>query len=110
MFICPKCSENTLLIEKSVQVTPLNPMSNDELVQAISCPCGFTGLGLYKESSAGASESINHDGYELSEQSYHALLEILNNPQELAKIYATSFADSPVEVNWRGIFGLKRAS
>lgn len=111
-FNCTKCDNISLSIKHSVRVPPKNPMSKDELVQTIQCSsCDFKGMALYKESRAGAidDDHLNHDGYELDEASFAYLDELLSNSakaEELAKLYAKSFQDSPIKIDWRGIFGI----
>lgn len=111
-FTCPHGCGKTLEMTDSISVTPKSSLSQDELIQTYHCnTCHITCLGLYKESSAGAEESINHDGYILERSSYDTLKKLIEEAytdksklKELEKIYHAGFTNSKITVDWRSIF------
>ncbi len=70
-FECPECNNNTLTIEKSLELGP-DDDSDEVAIQKIKCrECGFEGLALYKESRRGANECVNHYGYKTTSRRVH---------------------------------------
>lgn len=116
-FICPRCSQKTLLLEDSIAVPPWSSMANTELLQALKCSgCGFTAMGHYTESSAGAlgDDSSYHNAYPLSDSSYTELAELIakakDNPAtktRLDTIYTKRFINADIEIPWSEEFPLR---
>lgn len=111
-FTCPRGCGKTLEIVDSIAVTPKNSLSQDELIQTIHCPsCNLMGIGLYCESSAGADESVHHDGYILEQTSYDMLIGLIaqahtdeTKRKELNEIYQAGFDGNNIDIDWKNAF------
>lgn len=78
-FKCPNCSENTLSIERALELPP-DAREDEITLQVLICArCGFEGLAVYGESRRGAldSEAWRHEGYRVSAEDLAKIRELV---------------------------------
>ena len=80
-FQCPRCSQSSLKIVKSIELAP-DSRSDEISLQFVRCQdCKYEGLAVYEESTRGAldSESIDHYGYSVNQNLLRLIKSMINH-------------------------------
>jgi hypothetical protein len=79
-FTCPNCGfPKVLKIELSITLPP-DSRSDDIILQIVRCDrCRLRGAAVYEESRRGASESWDHRGYIINENTLEWLSSLINS-------------------------------